>query len=117
MNNFSIESQRSGDATLAVVRGELDLAASENAERQLRELEASEPSLLVVDLAEVEFIDSSGLRVLLLAAERAGEAGRRFAAARADGQVRRVIEMTGSGTALELLDEAPPPFGSTPAGD
>jgi anti-anti-sigma factor len=110
VNTFSLQVERSGGAILLSGRGDLDLAATEPAEEELREAEAAAPELIVFDLGRVEFMDSSGLRVLLLAADRAGEAGRRFVVCRANGQVRRVIEMTGSDSLIELAGELPEPF-------
>jgi anti-sigma B factor antagonist len=110
LDTFSIKAERQGDAVLVSARGDLDLAATEPAERELQIAEGESPSLIVIDLAGVDFIDSSGLRVLLMAAERAGEAGRRFVVARAGGQVSKVIEMTGSDELLELVTDLPDPF-------
>ncbi|HTT27308.1 MAG TPA: STAS domain-containing protein, partial [Solirubrobacteraceae bacterium] len=60
------------------LRGELDLAGAPTVSDRLRRLrERGEPVLL--DLDEVRFIDMSGLRVLLAAAEEAGRAGWSFA--------------------------------------
>lgn len=91
-------------------RGELDLAASDAAEAELREVEESGAQTIVFDLAEVGFIDSSGLRVLLAAAERARDSDRRFVVARPSGQVSRLFEMTGSESLLEIATALPPPF-------
>jgi anti-anti-sigma factor len=111
VTNFSLQVAHNGDAVLLTASGDLDLAATEPAEGELRRAEATGPKLLVFDLNAVEFIDSSGLRVLLLAATRASEAGRRFVVARASGQVKRVIEMTGGDRLFELAPALPHPFG------
>jgi anti-sigma B factor antagonist len=61
--NFSTEVAQTGDTTVIYVRGEIDIATCE----RLRD--AIEPHLgprqsVILDLARVEFIDSSGLHVL-----------------------------------------------------
>jgi len=72
------------------LRGELDLAGAPTVSNRLRRLrERGEPVLL--DLDEVRFIDMSGLRVLLAAAEEAGRDGWSFAVTRGSAQVRRLI--------------------------
>jgi anti-sigma B factor antagonist len=116
VTNFSLQVERNGGAILLAARGDLDLAAAEPAEAELQRAETGRPELLVIDLKGVDFIDSSGLRVLLLAASRASEAGRRFVVARARGQVKRVIEMTGSDKLFELAPELPEPFAGGASG-
>jgi anti-sigma B factor antagonist len=110
VTNFSIQVQRNGDAVLLAASGDLDLAAVEPAEGEFHQAESPAAKVIVVDLSRVEFIDSSGLRVLLLAASRASDAGRRFVVAGAGGQVKRVIEMTGSDQLFELTAALPDPF-------
>jgi anti-sigma B factor antagonist len=110
LETFSIKAERQNEAVLVTARGDLDLAATEPAEQELALAERGSPELIVLDLAGVDFIDSSGLRVLLMAAERAGEAEHRFVVARASGQVSKVLEMTGSDALLELASGLPEPF-------
>jgi anti-anti-sigma factor len=58
--------------------GELDLATAGKAERALHEAESREPSLLIVDLRRLDFMDSSGLHLLLKAMRRARDRERRL---------------------------------------
>ena len=72
------------------LRGELDLAGAPTVSDRLRRLrERDEPVLL--DLDELAFIDMSGLRVLLAAAEGASRDDWSFAVTRGSAQVRRLI--------------------------
>jgi anti-anti-sigma factor len=72
------------------LRGELDLAGAPTVSDRLRRFrERGEPVLL--DLDELEFIDMSGLRVLLAAAGEASRDGWSFAVTRGSAQVRRLI--------------------------
>lgn len=50
---------------------------------------------VVVDLADLTFCDSSGIRAILLAHRAVTESGRHFALRGANGPVRRVFEITG----------------------
>jgi anti-sigma B factor antagonist len=63
---FSID----GQLRLAVA-GELDMASAPLLLREIERLELDEPHTLAVDLGEVTFLDVSGMRVLLEAAQRA----------------------------------------------
>jgi anti-anti-sigma factor len=72
------------------LRGELDLAGAPTVSDRLRRLrERGEPVLL--DLDELAFIDMSGLRVLLTAADAACRDGWSFAVTRGSTRVRRLI--------------------------
>lgn len=110
MTGFSVDVARNGEGALLTAHGELDLAASEAAASDLQEVEDSGVGTIVVDLADVGFIDSSGLRVLLEAAERARGLGRRFVVARPSGQVGKVLDMTGSDSLLEIAQGLPSEF-------
>lgn len=92
-----------GSVTLTL-RGELDLASAGALEKRLSAVERGSPGRILVDLTGLTFIDSSGLRVLLLADGRAREQGHELVFTESTETVRRVLEMTG---ALELLHFAP----------
>ena len=74
------------------VRGELDLATAPLLGEALRRLrECGEPVLL--DLDELAFIDMSGLRAVLAAAQKASGDGGNFAVTEGSSRVRRLIEL------------------------
>jgi anti-sigma B factor antagonist len=89
------------------LKGELDLASAQRLEAELEGLQAEKPALLVADLRQLAFIDSSGLRVILVAAERAGREERRFVVVRGSPEVDRVLEITGADRQLELVSSPP----------
>jgi anti-anti-sigma factor len=75
-----------------LLRGELDLAGAPTVSNALQRLrEGGEPVLL--DLDELEFIDVSGLRVLVAAAQEASRDGWSFMVTRGSAQVRRLVEL------------------------
>lgn len=88
-----------GAATIAL-EGELDLASVGQMEERFAAIDEQAPSRVVVDLSGLAFIDSSGLRVLLLADARARERGYEFVLLPGREPVQRVFEMTG---ALDVL--------------
>jgi anti-anti-sigma factor len=94
-----------GSVPVLVLRGDLDLAGAAVVERALAEAEESRPAALVLDLREVTFMDSSGLRVLIVAAQRAEEDARRFALVPGKAQVMRVFEITRMEERLDFVDD------------
>jgi anti-anti-sigma factor len=87
-------------ATLVRVSGELDLATSGELEAVL---EGTDPSgRTVIDLSECEFLDSSGLRVLLGGATRSESEGGRVVLVAPDPRIRRVLELTGVESKLSV---------------
>ena len=85
-----------GVRTIAVC-GELDLSTAPDLEGPLEEaLESGEGSVLI-DLSQCEFIDSTGIALIVRAWQRldSGENGRRLVICSHNEQVRRVLEITG----------------------
>jgi anti-sigma B factor antagonist len=74
------------------LRGELDLATADLAADRLRRLRARHATV-VLDLDELEFIDASGLRMVLTAAQDARNDGWEFTITRGSAPVRRLIEL------------------------
>ena len=103
-----LEFETTRDGTVATVRpvGELDLSGAAVLEAELDRL-AGEPELgaVVLDMRGLEFMDSSGLRLVVVADMRAREAGRRFAIVRGDETVHRVFEITRMSERLDFVDE------------
>ena len=85
---------RRDDAVVVSLAGELDLYNAEEVRRALLDTLADGAELLVVDLAEVTFIDSTALGVLIEARSRlADRSGFRLAAPGLE--VRRALEVSG----------------------
>ena len=87
------------------VAGELDIASALDLERMLRRAELRAP-LVVLDLRDLTFIDSRGVRVISYASSRARLAGRRLVLLRGPLQVQRLLELSGSAEHLEIVDLA-----------
>jgi anti-sigma B factor antagonist len=106
MPKLDFETTRNG--TVAVVRptGELDLSGAAVVEAELDRL-ADDPGLatVILDLRGLEFMDSSGLRLVVVADMRARDAGRRFALIRGDETVHRVFEITRMSERLEFVED------------
>jgi len=95
------------------LRGELDLATAPQVEEALEGAESAEPPLIALDLSQLSFLDSSGLRTIVAADGRAREAGRRLAVVKGPEAVQRVFTITGLEDRLELVEDA----SALPAGE
>jgi anti-sigma B factor antagonist len=84
------------------VRGEVDMAAVETLERALESAIRDSVGAFVLDLTDVEFLDSSGLRVLLRGRALLGRADRALAIVCPPGPVRRLFEVAGVADLLFL---------------
>ena len=96
---------RDGLVHVALV-GELDLSTVAKVQEELRRVEASSPATLVVDLSKLTFLDSTGLRCIVTADERARAEGRRIVIVRGPDAVQRVFAITRLEERLEMVDDA-----------
>jgi anti-anti-sigma factor len=95
-----------GVAVIALL-GELDVAGVTMLEQELERVSSQvDPSALVLDLSELDFMDSTGLRLVVTADQRAREDGRAFALVRGKEDVQRVFEITRMLDRLRFLDSA-----------
>lgn len=104
--HFQIESRHSGEAVVVRLGGEFDVACEEHFDRIVAAL-AAESKTLVVDLSELSFIDSSGLRALLRAWKRCEADGASLTVVPGTGQVRQAMALTGADEVLPIVAEAP----------
>jgi anti-sigma B factor antagonist len=93
--------------SVVVLEGELDLASRDEFRDVLADAEAGDGSQLVLDLGGLTFIDSSGLHVVSVAADRAAAQGRRLAVVRPGGLVSHGFEITRLAGRVDWLDDAP----------
>src|SRR4030081_2677710 len=94
MSDFDLIIERREDCAYLALRGELDISTGVRLDEDLQRSEATAPALIVLDLRELEFMDSTGLRLLIGADSRAREAGRRCVLVHVGAMVRRLREGT-----------------------
>jgi anti-anti-sigma factor len=103
---FSISiSDRDGRAVV-VLRGELDLATAPDLEAALNErLDTGQD--VVVDLRELDFMDSTGLRALVTAHARVQDTDQSFLIVRPlpGAPIERILAVAGVATVLDLIDD------------
>ncbi len=88
-----IVAERTTRGCVIYVAGEIDIATAPQLQRALDEAIEASDDPVVVDLSAVEFMDGSGLRVLLSTVRRAR--ARKFGVASPSAAVRRLLEITG----------------------
>jgi anti-sigma B factor antagonist len=88
---------------VVLAQGELDLASAAQLRRVVEEARNG-AAVVLLDLRELAFCDSSGLRLLLKLSTEAREDGWELAIRIGDGAARRVVEMTHTGPLLNLAD-------------
>jgi anti-sigma B factor antagonist len=113
----TIESLRRGAAATLMASGELDVSSAPALNRAIDDALASNPRQLEIDLSELSYIDSAGLRVLMRAKDSCDEkeVELHLVESRHRG-TRMVFEATGLGGLLRLgpkredsgRDAAPP---------
>lgn len=90
-----IGSLRAGEPRDVQIRGEIDLATAPELEAQVAGAFAGGPSSVVLDLAGLTFIDSSGLRALVALSNQAGSLGTSLALKNVPRHAQRVLDLTG----------------------
>jgi two-component system, OmpR family, sensor kinase len=104
IEEFRIEEARRNGVVVLRLRGDLDLASADAVSERLDALSAAgEPVLL--DLDSLKFMDSSGLRVVLQAAETSRTSGWRFSLTPGSEQVRHLFASAGVTDRLPIEPE------------
>jgi anti-anti-sigma factor len=100
-----VESKTEGEEAVLILSGELDLASTPILERELAAVESAGARRILIDLAGVGFMDSTGLQALLRARERATADDRiQLTLRRGPHQVQRVFELTKTVDAFTFVD-------------
>ena len=106
MEILDVSSEDRNGLVHVALAGELDLSTVAKVQEELRRVEANAPATLVVDLSKLTFLDSTGLRCIVTADERARDAGRRMVIVRGPDPVQRVFTITRLEERLEMVDDA-----------
>ncbi len=105
MANLSLETSVADRAAVIALNGELDLAGAAALEQELARLDAEPAEVVVLDLRDVTFMDSSGLRLIAVSSQQAQEAGRRLALVPGPEQVMRVFDITRMRERLDFVGD------------
>jgi len=109
--DFELAVTRRDRAAVVRVSGELDLATGPDLHTQVVGLVDQGVRHVAIDLAELDFIDSTGLRVLVTVLKRMAEEGGRITLHRPTLSTMKVLELTGL-TELFVVTETPASTGA-----
>jgi anti-sigma B factor antagonist len=111
VNSFVNESRhlqvdyRADDGTVVIdLAGELDIASAPELKKAIDRATASGARIVIVDLHGLEFMDSTGISLLVRAHKSALKSEHRFAVIKGAPQVDRLLTLTGLDQQLTLLD-------------
>ncbi len=104
---LSFQTTVTGQIATVVLSGELDVAGASLLEHEIDRIVADHDARdLVLDLSNLDFMDSTGLRMMVLADERAKQENRRLTLVRGRPDVQRVFEITRMTEQLRFVDSA-----------
>ena len=102
--SFDLKVVQTDRATRIAPSGELDIATAPEFERAIADATNEPGAELVLDLRELTFMDSTGLRALAQTSARADEVGFALTIWRGPRQIERVLEISGLAELLPLVD-------------
>ena len=101
---MSLSINTSDDAAKVLVEGEVDVSNADQLRSAVDAALAGSAPEVTIDLAQVPYIDSTGIGVLVGAATRAQEAGVAFSVAHPQANVKRVLGLLGVERQLNVED-------------
>jgi anti-anti-sigma factor len=99
-----MQSEHRAGTSILTIRGELDIACEEAFETEVAKVMPGGPDTVLLDLRELTFIDSTGLKLLLRLHQRAQRSGVDLAILRAEGPVGGVLAHTGLDSILPVVE-------------
>jgi anti-anti-sigma factor len=99
---MKIDIRETGGAQVLSFEGNLDTSTSPEAEAKINELIDGGASKLLINFEQLNFISSSGLRVLLATAKKLGPAGGALRICALNPTVQEVFDISGFGTILAV---------------
>jgi anti-anti-sigma factor len=105
MAHLRFETTLTGGTALVTLAGELDLSGAAILEEELARIGEEDAGTVVIDLRGLDFMDSSGLRLVVMTDSRVREAGRRLLLVPGADPVQRVFEITRMNEKLTFVDD------------
>lgn len=105
MRGLSIRNHQLSNGWVSIeVEGEVDLATVDELQQAIDAVFADSKEGLVVDLTGSSFMDSTGLKALVMSNRKFDEAGRSFAIAVSAGPISRLVDLSGVNTTIRTVD-------------
>ncbi len=105
MANFEVDIERRSGELLVRLSGELDLDSFDAVDEVLSSAQSNGNGGVRIDLRGLEFIDSSGIRLLLMAFDRAQSNGHELCIIRGSERIQRVFALTNLDGRLPFCDD------------
>ena len=105
-DRIEVKTRTVNDATIVAPQGEIDLSRAPSLRTHLAAAQASRPRKLIVDLADVSYMDSSGVATLLEAMRTIQRSGGRLILCCLQDKVRSIIEITRLDTVFTIVKTA-----------
>jgi anti-anti-sigma factor len=99
---FAVDDAGLRDAPGVAVRGEVDVSTGPRLEASLDDAIRDSVGAFIIDLSDLDFIDSTGIHVLMRARGLLGREDRQLAVVCPYGPVRRVFELSGTSELFAL---------------
>ncbi len=98
--------------TLLEVKGKLDIATSIQLEKKLNELFHNGEKNIILDMAEVDLLTSSGIRIFMFALKKAESNGGKFTMSSLQDHIAKVLKITGVYSVLHIFQDKQEAFKS-----
>ena len=105
MANFEVNTEQRPGEMVVRLSGDLDLAAFDAVDDVLTRVQSNGNPSVRIDLRGLEFIDSTGIRLLLAAHSRAERSGHQFCIVRGSERIQRVFALTDLDRRLPFCDD------------
>jgi anti-anti-sigma factor len=102
---FRVDVKPERECVRVIPEGDLDMATVGLLEAQIQGLRSRGFAMIVLDLRQLAFMDSMGLRLMLQLDAEARSDGFRFAIIDCEGPVRRLLELTRTDGRFERVDD------------
>jgi anti-sigma B factor antagonist len=101
---LKMESGPEGDTHRLVLLGEFDMAGAQAYREEIERIEAGDAAKILIDMSSLEFMDSTGLRMLIETDIRSRADSGRVRYTRPQGEVARLLQLTRIDEKLDFVD-------------
>jgi anti-anti-sigma factor len=102
---MDVTEERQGKTVIVAAKGRLDSNMDKSFEARLMELAAGAEASLVIDLGQVDYVSSAGLRILLITVKKVKAGKGKLALCSIQSQVREVFDISGLSAVFSIFPE------------
>jgi anti-sigma B factor antagonist len=106
---LTLTTSQEQEALRVRLSGELDMSSALTFDEQMRRIEeeCGPEGTVLLDMEGLKFMDSTGLRLIVSAHQRAVRAGRHLAIVHTSKAIRRILKLTGMLERLDVSEDSP----------